>query len=99
MSVYGSEKSSAVVMSDGTVWGWGNENPMPLHVSGLTGVKSISLSYFGNLALKSDGTVWLWNNDGSPTTQVQGLTDVKEVVAAGYALKNDGTVWTFINDA
>jgi alpha-tubulin suppressor-like RCC1 family protein len=96
--VYGNLKVSAVVMSDGTVWAWGDGNPTPEHVAGLTGVKSVSPQYYGFfIALKNDGTVWVWKY-GSPASQVQGLSDVKKIVDSGYALKNDGSVYGFISN-
>jgi len=104
VGVYGNSKMSAVVMSDGTVWAWGDGKPTPEHVPGLTEVKSVNPQFYGDyIALKNDGTVSVWKYS-SPAAQVQGLTNVKKVMTlgngpdTGYALKNDGTVWRFIGN-
>ena len=107
--------------SDGTVWAWGvgtvgqlgnggtANSPVPVQVSGLTGVTAISGSY----ALRSDGTVWAWGSNtqgqlGNGTTgnnstvpvKVSGLTGVTAIAGvldggSGYALRSDGTVWAW----
>ena len=110
---------SVALKNDGTVWAWGEnyagqlgdatttDRTMPVQVSGLSGIKAISVGYVHNLALKSDGTVWAWgsNNfgqlgDGTHTSRltpvrVSGLSGVKAIAACNYhnlALKTDGTV-------
>jgi alpha-tubulin suppressor-like RCC1 family protein len=109
---------------DGTVWAWGYNNagqlgngstaehsPVPVQVSGLTGVTAIASGGSGGYALRGDGTVWAWGNNNagqlgngstvlsSPTpVQVSGLTGVTGLAAGGgtaYALRADGTAWAW----
>ncbi|MFC1745905.1 RCC1 domain-containing protein [Candidatus Riflebacteria bacterium] len=67
---------SLAVKSDGTVWGWGNNQygqtgngntttpqSSPVQISGLSGLVAISAGDNHTLALKSDGTVWGWGNN------------------------------------
>ena len=96
----------------GTVWTWGDNNypPIPVQVSGLTGVVAIAAHLYNRLALKSDGTVWAWGDnqygqlgDGTNThrytpVQVSGLTSVAAIDSSdahSLALKSDGTVWSW----
>jgi hypothetical protein len=63
--------------SDGTVWGWGqNQNGQlassdfhdqatPLRIQGLDGVRAIDAGDQHSIALKQDGTMWSWGWDGS----------------------------------
>ena len=70
---------SLALLSDGTVWGWGNNiygqlgndtdlnsELVPVQVSGLTSVIAVAAGYYHSLALEADGTVWAWgdNSDG-----------------------------------
>jgi len=66
------------LMSDGTVWAWGNNNygqlgngitsysELLVQVVGLNNITAIAAGESHNLALKTDGTVWAWgyNNWG-----------------------------------
>lgn len=66
--------TSFALLSDGTVWGWGENRAgglgdgtltnraAPVQVSGLTSVTAISQG----LAVRADGTVWKWGADLSP---------------------------------
>ena len=108
--------------SDGTVWNWGyNSNgqlgnnstttsPVPVPVSGLTGVVAVAGAAYQSIALKADGTVWAWgwngvgqlgNNstaDSWVPVQVHGLSGVVAIAAGAshlLALKGDGTVWAW----
>jgi alpha-tubulin suppressor-like RCC1 family protein len=112
--------------SDGTVWAWGsgqygqvgngtsgagNDVTLPVQVSGLTGVSSISAGRWSHsLAVKSDGTVWTWGansygqlgngsvSDSSVPVQVSGLSNVTAATGGEFhslAVKSDGTVWAW----
>ncbi len=68
------DDGSCIIKDDGTVWCWGNGEPVPVQLRGPGGVGffedavSISKSAMGNhfCVVKSDGTVWCWgsNSDG-----------------------------------
>jgi len=112
--------------SDGTVWAWGSnsfgqlgnntsgintKSPIPVQVSGLSGVVDVAAGRLHSLAVKSDGTVWAWgrNSSGqlgnttitslsSVPVQVSGLNGVISVGAGSLhslAVKSDGTVWAW----
>lgn len=80
------------VLSDGTVWWWGHNNPVPTQISGLTDVKEVETWSYDCVALKNDGTVWRGYSDGSQPTRLSQLSDVRQI-SDGSVLKNDGTVW------
>jgi alpha-tubulin suppressor-like RCC1 family protein len=103
-AIAASGNSSFALLSDGTVWWWGEDSvwdeafggglTTPVRVSGLTDVVAVSPP----LALKADGTVWAYSLDsGYPFTpfRVDGLTGVVAVAGglSSLALKSDGTVW------
>lgn len=82
-------------------------SPIPVQVSGLTGVTAVAGGDFTGYALLADGTVRSWGGgtngqlgNGATTSslvpvQVSGLTDVTAIAGgtyAGYALIEDGTV-------
>ncbi|HLY08330.1 MAG TPA: RCC1 repeat-containing protein [Planctomycetota bacterium] len=97
--------------SDGTIWGWGDDSSgqlgngsapttpvtVPTQTINLTGVVSISASYYASAAVLNDGTVWAWGfnyygqlGSGTPgyTTvptpgQVGVLTNVVSVSVSG----------------
>jgi len=94
--------TSFALLSDGTVWYWGEDDSWeevlgggqttPLRWGNLTDVVAFSPP----LALKSDGTVWAYpyGPDSAPV-RVNGLTGAV-ALAGGWtslALKSDGTVW------
>jgi alpha-tubulin suppressor-like RCC1 family protein len=112
---------SAALKSNGTVWCWGSNSVGQLgigslspatsntavQVTGLTGVKAISVGSSFCMALKDDGTVWSWgdnstgqlgiNNTTASSSPVQatGVTDVAKITAGYYhamALKGNGTL-------
>jgi len=111
---------SLALDASGNVWAWGAndqgqlgdgsgaDHTLPVQVSSLSGVSTISSKYFHSYALKAtDGTVWSWGSnfagqlgDGSFVTRTQpvrvvGLTGVRSVAAGashGLALMQDGTV-------
>lgn len=110
------------LMQDGTVRAWGyngygqlgNGNTssgyssVPVQVSGLTGVKSLTTGHENVFALMQDGTVRAWGSnlggvlgDGTTATdrsvpiQVSGLTGAVSLAignTTAYALMSDGTV-------
>lgn len=108
--------------SDGTVWAWGTEiagelgnggnlyttSAIPVQVSGLTNVTTISAGFIASYAVKANGTVWAWGQgghlgDGTNTpratpVQVTGLSDMVMVAggtAHAIALKSNGMVWAW----
>lgn len=71
------EDFTLALRSDGTVWGWGdNDNGQlgdgsttdrysPVQASGLTGVTAISAGDNHAIALKSNGTIWAWGDNAN----------------------------------
>lgn len=70
--------TSYALRRDGTVWAWGwgrfgilgngefRDQPLPVQVQGLTGVRAFPSGVFGDAVagvLKEDGTVWVWGNN------------------------------------
>jgi hypothetical protein len=67
---------SLALSSNGTVWGWGDNEygelgngtntstQSAVQVAGLTNVTAIAAGYYYSLALRSDGTVWAWGYNG-----------------------------------
>ncbi len=63
---------TAALLTDGTVWTWGDnsngqlgngtttDSLLPVQVSGLTNIVAIAAMYENTMALKSDGTLWAW---------------------------------------
>src|SRR5206468_1644563 len=68
---------SLALVSDGTVWGWGqNQNGQlaqaaihstttPVRVGDVGGVSAIAAGEFHTLALMQDGTVWAWGGNST----------------------------------
>ncbi|MDD5501046.1 MAG: hypothetical protein PHH57_05095 [Candidatus Omnitrophica bacterium] len=68
---------SLVLLTDGTVWAWGEngwgqlgdgtitDSDAPVQVKNLSGVIAISAGHYHSLALKADGTVWAWGDNES----------------------------------
>ena len=96
--------TSYALLSDGTVWAWGDDgwglegNPRakPVRWGTLSAVVAVSPP----LALRADGTVWAWPNPDSNLTAPVRVNGLEGAVAlagtfAGrsLALKSDGTVW------
>ena len=104
---------------DGTVWCWGmgssgqlgnganTNSKVPVQVSNLNNVVSISTGYKHSCAIKSDGSMWCWGEggtvgDGTSTArntpvQVMGMSSGVISMATGNkfscAGKADGTAW------
>ncbi len=109
--------------NDGTVWAWGDNtnlelgsprygdsNPTPVQVAGLSGVLHIAAGGGGAYALRGDGTVWAWGSGSSDQLGNGGTTDSGRPVrvanlagvtaisgggTSGYALLANGTVWAW----
>lgn len=125
-AVAATHRTAYALRSDGTVWSWGSnqdgqlgtgatggDSPVPLRVTGLTGVTAVAAGSWAGYALRSDGTVWAWGGgeagqlghggvwDSNVPVQVWRLTDVTAIAAShqtAYALRADGTVWAWGND-
>jgi alpha-tubulin suppressor-like RCC1 family protein len=92
-------------LGNGTTTG----SPIPVEVSGLSGVTAIAAGIEHSLALRTDGTVWEWGANffsepedptlfSSTPVQVSGLTNVTAIAGGGQhslALRADGTVWAW----
>lgn len=68
----GGAEVNILVTGDGSVWTWGANTlgdgtfvgrDVPAWVSGISGITSVSTSYYHILALKEDGTVWSWGGN------------------------------------
>jgi alpha-tubulin suppressor-like RCC1 family protein len=113
---------SLALEAGGAVWAWGDNgygqlgdgtvvrSGVPVPVSGLTGVKSVSAGASHSLALMEDGTAQAWGRnswgqlgDGTTTNRtspapVAGLAGVSSIAAGGIfslAVKTDGTAWAW----
>lgn len=89
--------NTVVVVSDGTVWGWGENEQgqlldgttttryVPIRISGLANVADISVA--GKIyALKRDGTIWSWGAGLSPIpVQELGLANVVRIAVWEYS--------------
>ncbi len=81
IAIAGGHDFSLALKANGSVWAWGDNSkgqlgtdipylgdiaPLPVGVSGISDVVSISAGVYHSLASKSDGSVWGWgyNNDG-----------------------------------
>lgn len=99
IDVAAAAKFSLALLSDGSVYGWGQAHPfacsVPTPLSELSDIVSIRAGTFHALALKSDGTVWtLGNNEWGQLgrangewvwdiAQVPGLTGVTGIHCMG----------------
>ena len=121
---------SVVLKSDGTVWATGLNSSGQLGngvtkqstkavqvltaTGSLTGIRSIAVGSFHNLALTSSGEIWAWGNNSAGqlgvsslinktrAVKIPGLTGVVAIAAGeyhSYAVKADGTVWAFGKNA
>lgn len=101
---------SLALRRDGTVWKWGDFDPVPQQVPGLNRIVALAAGTFHNLALRSDGSVYAWGENfagqlGDGTTEsrpvpvrVNGLPRIRAIAAAlrhSMALAYDGSVWVW----
>jgi alpha-tubulin suppressor-like RCC1 family protein len=79
VAIAASDLSAYALRADGTVWAWGSNggghlgsglpcpevcaSPVPVQVSGMTGVTAIAGHGQGGYALRADGTVWAWGGN------------------------------------
>lgn len=56
--------SAFVVKSDGTVWNWA-ANGVPVQITGLANIATITIGGSCVFALNPDGTVWAWGNNSA----------------------------------
>lgn len=120
------DSHNCVVISDGSAQCWGNNasgqlgngsntnNPFPMAVNGLRGIKTISTGYYHTCALLDNGSVSCWGSNnfgqlglgtmvGSPVPSTIGaLADVVSVSTGGFhtcAVLTDGTAWCWGNNS
>jgi hypothetical protein len=96
-AVAASDSGTLILQSDGTVLGFGENQPTPTPIAGLSDVIAIAAGGSFSLALEGNGTVWSW---GSTPTQVALPVGLKATAIAagggqGLALLEDGSVWAW----
>jgi hypothetical protein len=103
-------RHSLVVMTDGTIFAWGQNTAGQLgdgtttanldgvRVSNLSDVMSVAAGENHSLAVLDDGSVWGWGANGDGQIGSFAATP-QEAMAAGaghsLALRSDGTVWAW----
>jgi alpha-tubulin suppressor-like RCC1 family protein len=76
IAIAGGGFQSVAVTSDGAVWAWGSNSPVPVVVTGLgagSGVIAVAAGTGHNLALKSDGSVVAWGSNAFGQLGVSGI--------------------------
>lgn len=76
VSIAGCYEHALAVKSDGSVWGWGDNNlgelglgefgnykSTPVHITALNDVKQVACGLQHSVVLKNDGTVWTFGNN------------------------------------
>jgi uncharacterized repeat protein (TIGR01451 family) len=84
IAVAGGAFQSVAVTSDGAVWAWGINSPVPVVVTGLgagSGVIAVAAGTGHNLALKSDGSVVAWGSNSFGQLGVSGIATSSVPVA------------------
>ncbi|MEL7566833.1 MAG: stalk domain-containing protein [Dehalobacterium sp.] len=87
----------SLIKSDGSYWVWGNGQPVPVQIHGLSDVEK---SFGSNLVMKKDHTVWFWERT-TPSGAAQiyndktlnNLMDVKSSWSDILALDEEGKVF------
>lgn len=106
--------NSAAILSDGTLWTWGNNMngqlgngtsvnaDKPLKIG--TGFTQVAVGSRYMVALKADGSLWMWGHallkskEFYETSPVQIGSDFAKLLTSDTAQKVDGSVW-FWGDA
>lgn len=93
----GQESETLILQGDGTVLGFGESQPTPTPIAGLSDVIAIAAGESFSLALEANGSVWTW---GSTPAQVAFPAGLKVTAIAagggqGLALMEDGSVWAW----
>lgn len=106
--------NSAAILSDGTLWTWGNNMngqlgngtsinaDKPVQIG--TGFTQVQVGSRYMVALKADGSLWMWghavlrNKEFYETSPVQIGSGFDKLLTSDTAAKADGTVW-FWGDA
>ena len=100
-------RSTIGLASDGTVWGWGQNEGTSLGIPGanlavpvrLTALEALSSLAIGNslgAGIAPDGTLWTWGSGSGPFGPLVATTDWHEPAAAaawGCALHGDRSLW------
>ena len=114
VSVAAGNCQTFALMTNGTVWTWGNGNEVPSPVSGLSNIVAICAGAYHALALASNGVVWAWGNNsywqlgdggsenysGVPV-MVVGLTNAVGIAAGiwhSVAVDAQGRLWAWGDD-
>jgi alpha-tubulin suppressor-like RCC1 family protein len=114
VSVTAGNCQTFALMTNGTVYMWGNGNEVPAPVSGLSNIVAICAGDIHTLALASNGIVWAWGyndygqlgdggaeNYSAVPVMVVGLTNVIAIaVGANHSLALDGggQLWAWGDD-
>ncbi len=99
------------LMTDGTLWAWGNNDlgqlgdgtrinkDSPVQIGADNDWQSISTDRHTSYAVKNDGSLWKWGESGEDKpTRWGNSSDWLSVSAAHYsffAIKKDGTLWAW----
>jgi hypothetical protein len=92
-----SENETLILEGDGTVLGFGESQPTPTPIAGLSDVTAIAAGGAFSLALEANGSVWTWGNTPAQVVLPAGLkaTAIAAGGGQGLALMEDGSVWAW----
>ncbi|MFF2018294.1 stalk domain-containing protein [Paenibacillus sp. NPDC058177] len=95
-----SYSQDSLIKSDGSLWVWSYNQPVPTQISGLSDVQAM---FDDGYVLKKDGSVWLWERKGRDLiielVPVKGLERIIDVFRYGHttlALNEQGDVFASI---